>query len=112
MKTQDKKSTNVKFSARLQEAAQEKNLDQVTLARVTGITGAAINNYWNKGRVPKSEELHRIAKAIGTSMEWLLTGEDSNNIPVALAEWKQRAHAAEQKLDALKSGVIAVVKKF
>ena len=101
---QEEKSTNVKFSARLQTAAAEKKLDQASLARVTGITHAAINNYWNKGRVPKSEELHRLSCALGTTMEWLLTGQGVN-LGDAIHEWKHRALSAEQKIEAMKSGL-------
>lgn len=72
---QDQNSTFVNFSLRLQSASRKLGIEQKELARRTGITAAAINNYWTKERVPKSEELFKICKALGVTMEWLLTGE-------------------------------------
>lgn len=108
---QGKNSTNVKFSARLQTAAAAKGLDQTSLARQTGLTNSAINNYWNKGRVPKSEELHRISRALGVTMEFLITGEDPR-VGQAASDWRHRALAAEQKLDAVKNELAAFAKKI
>lgn len=46
------------------------------LARETGLAPANISRYL-KGRIPAAEELLKISRACGVTMEWLLTGEDA-----------------------------------
>lgn len=81
MSKQDQKLTNVSdFAVRLRSLINERmDGTQAVLARRAKLTTAAVANYTNeqKGRVPKAEELYRIAKALGVTMEYLLTGEDS-----------------------------------
>jgi transcriptional regulator with XRE-family HTH domain len=55
------------------------------LARRAELTTAAIANYTHespeKARIPKSLELYRLSRVLGVSMEYLLTGEDSDKNP-------------------------------
>ena len=67
------------------------------LSALTGISEPSITHY-RGGRVPKAEELYRLAKHFGVTMEWLLVGEAAGDgTPVV------RELAGEVKvLDAIK----------
>ena len=71
--------------------------------------------YYKAGKgLPKSNELYRMAKYFGCSMEWLLTGEDSQNGSSNISDgvWRTRAETAEKRLKDLKKSMIDVIKKF
>lgn len=71
--------------------------------------------YYKAGKgLPKSNELYRMAKYFGCSMEWLLTGEDSTNGAPNMVDgmWRNRAETAEKRLEDLKKSLIGVIKKF
>lgn len=52
---------------------------QKEIAASAGVGESAMVNY-KKGRIPRAEELFRLSKVLGVSMEWLLIGkEDQNN---------------------------------
>ena len=83
---------------------------QAQLASAARISQPAVSEYL-KGRIPSGDVLVEIAKALGTTAEALLSGETSSE-PPGIGVWKHRAMTAEQKLEALKSGVVALVKKY
>jgi transcriptional regulator with XRE-family HTH domain len=100
------------FSHRFEILVRESPLNQKALAAQLGVTESAIVNY-KGGRTPKAEELLRIAKHFGVSMEYLLTGGGVTSGPaVDEAIWKQKAEHAEQKLEMLKSAMQGWLKKF
>lgn len=47
------------------------------LAEKAKTSQSNISRYLKGGGMPRAEELHRIATALGVTMEWLLTGESS-----------------------------------
>lgn len=44
-----------------------------------GISPQLISNWKSRNSIPKADDLYKIAKFLNVSMEWLLTGENSNN---------------------------------
>jgi transcriptional regulator with XRE-family HTH domain len=106
---QEKTSTNVHFGAALTRVLDKKALNDAQLARAVGCTPTAIGNYKN-GRVPRAEELYRIARFFSVSMESLLTGTAQPSADDG--SWKLRALTAEQRTEDLKSAMLQVVKKF
>lgn len=44
-----------------------------------GITPQMVSNWKARNNTPKTESLYKIAKYLHVSMEWLLTGEESDN---------------------------------
>lgn len=46
---------------------------------VLGYSPQVITNWKARNTIPRSDDLYRIAKYIGVSMEYLLTGEDKNS---------------------------------
>ncbi len=106
---QGRKSTNVHFKAVLNRLMTIRKIDNVMLSKAIQVTPTAVGNY-RAGRVPRSEELFRLAIFFGVTMEELLTGtagkkkEDS--------PWKNRALSAEKTLASVKADLSAVLKKI
>lgn len=46
-----------------------------------GFSTQIVSSWKLRDRIPKSEDLYKIAQAIGVSMEYLLTGNDENELP-------------------------------
>lgn len=59
-----------------------------------GTSGEMVNRYLN-GAIPSGDILYKIAKAIGRSMEWLLTGTDVEGSP---ENWEPEIIEACKKL--------------
>ena len=93
---QEEKSTIVGFSERFSALINGCGLTQKELSVVLMMSDTAIINY-KRGRVPKADELLRIAKYFNVSIEWLLTGED-NNGKMTPSAWEIRCRTAETKL--------------
>lgn len=60
---------------RIKEMLDEKNITQKQLAEITGITESAISHYIKGDRVPRGTNLVKIAKALGTTTDDLLSGD-------------------------------------
>lgn len=110
---QEKKCSNVNFSERLSELMETSGLKQKEIAEKTGLTASALIHYKNGRHSPGALELYRLSEFFGCSMKWLLTGEDEMGSPnQAIAVYKERAEAAEKRLEDLKKSLIGVIKKF
>lgn len=58
---------------------KELGMSQVVLGRETGLSTTAISAYCTGKRVPETTALYKLAKALKTSMEWVLTGTNATN---------------------------------
>jgi transcriptional regulator with XRE-family HTH domain len=74
---QERKSTFADFGPRLAQQIKLRLGSEADAARKTGITPQAINTYVRENRLPKAEQLHALAEAMGVTMEFLLTGKQS-----------------------------------
>ena len=111
---QAKKCTIVNFSGRFKSLCESSGKTQKKLAELLGTSESALVNY-KKDRIPEADVLLRIAKHFNVSIEWLLTGNEpvGQAVPDQRAlEWKIRAQEAEKKIDAMKAGLSAFIKKF
>jgi len=63
------------FGERLRSARQARGLSISALAQATGVSARSIV-YYEAGRIPTGDVLLRLADHLGTSMRYLLTGED------------------------------------
>lgn len=89
---------DIKIAQRIASQAKEKFKNQSEFAKAVGMTQGGVSQYFTGKRVPSVENLPAISRALGVSMEYLLTGEDSKPQDSAAEEWKARALAAESKL--------------
>ena len=62
---------------RILSRLKDLGMSQVQLSKETGLSTTAMSSYCTGKRVPETSALYRLAKALQTSMEWILTGEDS-----------------------------------
>jgi transcriptional regulator with XRE-family HTH domain len=76
---------------------QRLGLSQTAFARQAGVSRNSLVEYERGGRVPKSAPLARIAKAGGSSVDWLLNGRLPRARPREDPEWE----AALRKLRAI-----------
>lgn len=60
---------------RIKEMLKEKGISQKELSDKTGITQSAISHYVNGDRVPRGMNLVKIADALGTTTDDLLSGD-------------------------------------
>ena len=60
---------------RIKEMLQEKGISQKELAELTGLTESAISHYVKGDRVPRGTNLVKIANALGTTTDDLLSGD-------------------------------------
>ena len=110
---QAEKTTFADFGPRLRSLIVAQLGNEAEAARRTGMTPQAINTYVRESRLPKAEQLYALSRALNVSMEELLTGEKpAGNSAVDAAVWREKAQAAERRLEGLKSGMLSLVKKF
>lgn len=99
-----------RFAAALAVAIRDSRLSKRAFAEAVGLSHAGINNYLT-GRTPRLDEATRIARYLGVTLDELVTGartQPGENAGV----WRERAMAAEQKLEAVKAGMAALLKKI
>lgn len=58
---------------RIKQHLSSKELEEL------GFSTGLVSNWKKRNTIPKSEDLYKISQAIGVSMEYLLTGEDTNS---------------------------------
>jgi len=67
----------IDFWKRFDIQAKALSLSKKEVAALAGISYASFVNYATKDRIPKTEEAVKIAKAIGTSVEYLVSGDEA-----------------------------------
>lgn len=67
------------FNSRLRSLIERKGLKQKEISELTGISEGAMSNYM-VNRIPKADQLFRLASALGVSMEFLLTGQGPGTV--------------------------------
>lgn len=130
---QEEKLTFVNCAQRIRDLCEGSGKNQKELARELGISEAALINY-KRDRIPKAEELHRLATYFGVSIDWILTGSQSlaragtrflsvaemsdqgllaeDAVEYGRSSWQERAIKAEKKLADLQKALLEIVKKF
>ena len=59
------------------ELLSEKSMTQKELAQITGMTESTISHYMKGDRVPRGVNLIKIAKALGTTTDYLLQTDEN-----------------------------------
>ncbi|MGB4985002.1 MAG: helix-turn-helix transcriptional regulator [Erysipelotrichaceae bacterium] len=65
------------FSEKVMYLMEEQGLTQKELSKRANVTESAISYYLSGDRTPRSDVLVRIAKALGTSIDFLLGSEEN-----------------------------------
>jgi transcriptional regulator with XRE-family HTH domain len=80
------------------------------LAAKSGINKYSLDNYLNKrGQVPSVESGVKIARALGVSVEYLVTGKDTNN-PQLSDEARSIGRLADQLSEEDRQFVLGLIK--
>lgn len=70
------------FAKNLKEMLEIKDIEVKELANATGISKNTIDNYLSGQKsIPNAENAVKIAKFLGTTVEYLVTGLDQENLP-------------------------------
>jgi transcriptional regulator with XRE-family HTH domain len=70
----------MKLGEKITKLKKLKNLSQVALAEVTGISRDAISKYERGDSVPSVDYAKRIADALGVSLDYLMSDSDKEDI--------------------------------
>lgn len=63
------------FLERLEGCMRDRGLSRSALSKDSGVNLNTIHGYWKYDRIPRGDDLVRIASAIGTTSEYLVTGK-------------------------------------
>jgi transcriptional regulator with XRE-family HTH domain len=66
------------FFERLEVFMEEKSLSQKDIAMIAEVKPPSVNEWKTHGTVPKADAVIRLAKALNTSVEYLITGVDDS----------------------------------
>ncbi len=95
------------FNERLALRLQKKNMTQKDLAAKAGVTEAAMSHYLKGDRTPRASVITRIAEALGTTVDYLMSGNDvdsAGEIGYAKRLIARNAHqmSKDEKMDIIK----------
>lgn len=69
---------------RIQQLRKEKGYSQTELANTAGISYAQLSRYENKGAQPPAEVLKRLANALDTTVDYMISGDTEEKAKEAL----------------------------
>ena len=94
------------FNIKLAELLQEKGYTQKELANMAGVTEAAVSHYIKGDRIPRASVLKRIADALGTSVDYLMNGNETDGGEIQYATRliarNVRQMSKKEKMDIIK----------
>jgi len=83
------------FGARLKELRKQKGWTQKELAAKAGIRFAQLNKYESGLHAPPPEKLIELAEILGTTLDYLLTGDLAEGVPLHSTRLLDRFRALE-----------------
>lgn len=95
------------FNERLALLLQQKNMTQKDLAARAGVTEAAMSHYLKGDRTPRASVITRIAVVLGTTVDYLMSGNEvdsAGEIGYAKRLIARNAHqmSKDEKMDIIK----------
>lgn len=66
-----------KFAESVSTLLELKNLRKSDIVNTLGISDSTVRSWWGKDSLPSIEVGYKVAKYLGVTVEYLLTGEDS-----------------------------------
>jgi transcriptional regulator with XRE-family HTH domain len=99
---------------RILELRKKKNLSQTDLATAVGVSYAQIGRYETKSTQPPAEVLKKIADALDTTVDFLVSGDTDQKAMSALkdSELLQQFRAVEQMSEEDRSVVKKLIDAF
>lgn len=65
---------------RIREKCEEKGLTISQLEKNTGLSNASIDKWDKLNQKPSYDKIYRVAETLKVSLDWLLTGKESENL--------------------------------
>lgn len=78
------------FGERVELLLKEKNVKPFDFYKGIGIVPQAFYDWKKKGQVPNAKSALKVARYLGVSVEYLLTGETSNPLQAKVDELQER----------------------
>lgn len=75
---------------RIIKRVNELKISQKDIAKFTGASSPTVNNWLNYDREPSVKYLEQLAKILGVSIQWLVTGYDIENVDILEGKIKIR----------------------
>lgn len=89
---------------RIKKLLERENLSQRELASAIGSSESTISRYIQNKRVPYGDTLTRLAKALNTTSDYLLTGKEETEQPLNDRDKKDIEKDLKKIMDDFKSG--------
>ncbi len=89
-------SIRKQFGQRLKQLRKKKDLTQKALGNLIGVTYPQLNKYEGGTNAPPMDKLVKLASALNTSIDFLVTGNLSDNIPIHNTRLIQRFQELEE----------------
>lgn len=68
----------ISFGSRLRKLREAEGMSQADLCGKVGISKGFLSDLENERRTPGADKLHKLAQALGVSMDYLWTGKNQN----------------------------------
>lgn len=102
---------NLQTYKNLSIALDRAGLSRAELARRAEVTEASISRYLAGKTEPRSAELLRMARVLGVTMEWLLTGKDVGGSDLVLRE-PPSPYGSVKKIDRVQRRINEVIREL
>lgn len=97
------------FTTVLENLLELKCLKKSDLVNTLSIPDSTVRNWWNRDSMPAADVCYKVAKYLGVTVEYLLTGEDSEEEAPIPQQFESKVSELEEKYNNLNtSGKIAV----
>ena len=82
------------------DLCQKRNVTPYRVAKECGFSNVTLSDWKNKGSTPRADKLIAVARYLGTTVEYLVTGEASDPLPpVILSKEEEGLLAAYRSLN-------------
>ena len=82
------------------DLCEKRNVTPYRVAKGCGFSNVTLSDWKNKGSTPRADKLIAIARYLGTSVEYLVTGEDPAQLPqIVLSSDEEDLLASYRKLN-------------
>ena len=92
---------------RILKAMASKGISKADLVKITGIKKSTVYTFFQRNIELSLETIRPIAKVLGVSLDYLITGEDSLPVPYILQIYNELTDTGKELLLAYAKGVYA-----
>ncbi|AEF82344.1 helix-turn-helix domain-containing protein [Leadbettera azotonutricia] len=94
----------INFWKRVKDLIKQKGLTEIKVAQTCGIPVSTFTGWMYKGFYPSVYDGYNIARALGVSIEYLMTGKEKHEKPgnTELENIRLLLHKVEDRLDKMK----------